>query len=85
MQKFKSDTTTGGHMTTMPLWYFVFAPMEQFQSLFFNIPGCVHNSQVAEFGQMYDKFKGFFRTMGAKCCIDSAFGNVDRTYLYKSS
>jgi hypothetical protein len=59
--------------------------MEQYQSLFFNVSGCVHDSQVAEFGQIYDKLEEVFWMTGTKCCVESAFGKVDRTYLYKSS
>ena len=42
---------------------------------FFNVPGSVHYSQVAEYGNL---------STGAKCCVDSAFGNVLREFLFKS-
>ncbi len=51
---------------------------------FFNVPGSVHDSQVAEFGNIYKKLEDVYLSMGAKCCVDSAFGNVTRDYLYKS-
>ena len=51
---------------------------------FFNIPGSVHNSQVAEFGKIYNKLEDVYLSTGAKCCIDLAFSNVSRDYLYKS-
>ena len=44
----------------------------------------VHNSQVAEFRNIYNKLKDAYLSMGAKCCIDLAFSNVARNYLYKS-
>jgi hypothetical protein len=50
---------------------------------FFNVLGCVHDSQVAEFDKMYDKLEDIYRTMGEKCCVDSAFGSMKRKYLYK--
>jgi hypothetical protein len=53
-----------------------------------NIPGCVHNSQVAEFGKIYDKIYDKLEddhcTTGRKCCINLAFGSINRMYLYKS-
>ncbi len=52
---------------------------------FFNVPGSVHNSRVAEYGNIYGKLEDIFLLTGAKCCIDSAFGNMNREYLYKLS
>ncbi len=49
----------------------------------FNVPGSVHNNQVAEFGNIYVKLEDIFWSIGAKCCFDSAFGNMNREYLYK--
>jgi len=46
--------------------------------------GLHHTSQVAEFGNIYDKLEGVFLSTGAKCCVDSAFGNVNIEFLYKS-
>ena len=40
--------------------------------------GLHHTSQVAEFGNIYDKLEGVFLSTGAKSCVDSAFGNVNR-------
>ena len=51
---------------------------------FFNAPRCVHDSQVAEFGRMYDKLEDVYRTTGGKYCVDSAFRSMKRNYLYKS-
>jgi hypothetical protein len=64
---------------------FCFFPDGTIPITFVNVLRCVHDSHVAEFGQIYDTLEDVFWTMGAKCCVDSAFGNVDRTYLYKSS
>jgi hypothetical protein len=49
-----------------------------------NVPRSVHDSQVAEFGNIYNKLEKVYKLYGAKCCVDSAFGNVTRGYLYKS-
>ena len=63
---------------------FCFCPDGTIPIAFFNVPGSVHDSQVAEFGNIYDKLEGVFLSTGAKCCVDSAFGNVNREFLYKS-
>jgi hypothetical protein len=51
---------------------------------YINIPGSVHDSQVAEYGNMYNKLECVYRRDGTQCTIDSAFGNVTREYLIKS-
>jgi hypothetical protein len=50
---------------------------------FFGIPGSVHDSQVTEFRNIYKKLEEVYDLYGAKCCVDLAFGNVTRGYLYK--
>jgi hypothetical protein len=50
-----------------------------------NVPGLVHDSQVAEYGNIYGKLEDVFHSTGAKCCVDMAFGQMNRKYLYKSS
>jgi hypothetical protein len=51
---------------------------------FFNVPGSVLYSQVAELGKIYSKLEHVYKTMGGKCCIDSAFGSIERDFLLKS-
>ncbi len=63
---------------------FCFCPNGTIPIAFFNVPGCVHDSQVTEFGKMYDKLEDVYRKTGRKCCVDSAFGSVKRNHLYKS-
>ncbi len=63
---------------------FCFCPDGTIPIAFFNVPGCVHDSQAGEFGKIHDKLEDIHRTTGGKCCIDSAFGSINRTYLYKS-
>ncbi len=50
---------------------------------FFNVPGSVHDSQVAKFENIYNKLEEVYHLYGAKCCVDLAFGHVTRGYLYK--
>jgi hypothetical protein len=48
------------------------------------MPGSVHDTQVAELGNIYEKLEQVYETMGGKCCVDSAFSNHKRDYLLKS-
>ena len=50
---------------------------------FFNVPGSVHDSQVAELGRIYQKLEQVYERTGGKCCVNSAFGNLERDYLLK--
>ncbi len=70
----RKDTTTGGLMITMWLLFTI---------ALFNVPGSVHNSQVVEMGQIHRKLEKVYERTGGKCCVDSAFANVNRQYLYK--
>jgi hypothetical protein len=51
---------------------------------FCSIPGAVHDSQVADYGDIHDKIELVYLQDGAKCTVDSAFGNVSREFLIKS-
>ena len=63
---------------------FCFCPDGTIPIAFFNVPGSVHDSQGAEFGNIYNRLEEVYLSTGAKCCVDSAFGNVTREYFYKS-
>jgi hypothetical protein len=62
-----------------------FCPDGTIPICYINIPGSVHDSQVADYGNIYDKLESVFERDGAQCTVDSAFGNVSREYLIKSS
>jgi hypothetical protein len=64
---------------------FCFGPDGTIPVDFFNVPGLVHDSQVVEYGNIYGKLEDVFQLTGAKCCVDSAFGQVNREYVYKLS
>ena len=70
----RNGIATDGRTTTM--LHLIFA--------FVNVPGSVHNSQVTGFGNICDKMEGEYLSTGAKSCVDSAFGNMLREYLYRS-
>ncbi len=84
MEKYRNASTTDGRMTTTSHPYFAFALMGQYQLLFFNFPGLVHDSQVMELGKIHQKLEQVYETTGGKCCIDLAFSNLERGYLLKS-
>jgi hypothetical protein len=52
--------------------------------VFCNIPGAVHNSQVAYYGDIHNKLELVYLQDGVKCTVDSAFGNVSKEFLIKS-
>ena len=55
---------------------FVFVPDGTIPIAFFNVPGCVHDSQVADWGGIYDKLESVYKLNGGVCVVDSAFGKI---------
>ena len=64
---------------------FCFVPDGTIPIAFFNIPGSVHDSQIADWGNVGVKLERVFQETGGKCTVDSAFGCADREYLIQSS
>jgi hypothetical protein len=62
---------------------FCFCPDGTILIAFFNVPGSVHNSQVAELGKIYSKLDRVYKTTGGKCCVVSEFGSIERDFLLK--
>jgi len=52
---------------------------------YINIPGAVHDSQIADYGDIYDKLETVYQRDGGQCTVDSAFGIVNQEFLIKSS
>jgi hypothetical protein len=73
---------THGHYVTS---IFVFCPDGTIPIAFFNVPGSVHDSQVAHWGRVYDELGAVYDDTGGKCTVDSAFSKVNRPFLIKSS
>jgi hypothetical protein len=73
---------THGHYVTS---IFVFCPDGTIPIAFFNVPGSVHDSQVAHWGRVFDKLGAVYDDTGGKCTVDSAFGKVKWPFLIKSS
>ena len=62
-----------------------FCPDGTIPIAYINVPGSVHDSQIADYGNIYDKLESAYERDGVQCTVDSAFGNVTREYLIKSS
>lgn len=62
-----------------------FAPDGTIPAAFYNVPGCTHDSTVADWGMLYEKLEKVFNETGLKFVIDSAFSTADCNYLIKSS
>ena len=62
-----------------------FCPDGTIPIAYINIPGSVHDSQIADYGNIYEKLQSVYERDGAQCTVDSAFGNVSRNFLIKSS
>jgi len=62
-----------------------FCPDGTIPIAYVNIPGSVHDSQIADYGDMYDKLETVYQRDGGKRTADSAFGSVNREFLIKSS
>jgi hypothetical protein len=62
-----------------------FAPDGMIPSLYYNVPGCSHDSTVADWGNLYNKFERVYEEMGFKFVIDSAFCTINIPFFIKSS
>ena len=62
-----------------------FCPDGTISIAYINITGAVHDSQIADYGDIYDKLETVYQQDGGQCTIDSAFGNVNREFLINSS
>ena len=78
-ERFYNGWTHDHYVTSV----FCFCPDGTIPIAFFNVPGSVHDSQVAELGKIYGKLEHVYNTSGGKCCVDSSFGNIEREYLLK--
>ena len=73
---------THDHYVTSVL---VFCPDGTIPIAAINYPGCFHDSQIAEWGKIYDKLEAVFINNGGKCVVDSAFARSRNAFLIKSS
>jgi hypothetical protein len=61
-----------------------FCPDGTIPIAYINIPGSVHDSQIADYGNIYEKLQSVYERDGAQCTMDSAYGNVSQNFLIKS-
>ena len=71
-----------GHFVTAVLF---FAPDGTIPAAFYNLPGCCHDSQLADWRKLYEKLEAMYVETGLKFVIDSAFSSKNVDYLIKSS
>jgi len=62
-----------------------FVPDGTIPACFYNVPGCTHDSTVADWGSIYDKLSRVYDDTGFKFVIDSAFCTAQFPFLIKSS
>ena len=64
---------------------FCFCPDGTIPIAYMNLPGSMHDSTIADWGRIYDKLEGIYKTTGAITCVDSAFCMKNAPYIIKSS
>ncbi len=62
----------------------VFCPDGTIPICCYNVPGTVHDSMVAIYGNIYNKLEDVFQRCGGRCVVDSAFARNNYTFLIKS-
>ncbi len=62
---------------------FIFTLDGTIPMVYFNIPGCIHESQVAEWGNIYAKLETMFDKYGVRCAVDSGFGKIKKHLMVK--
>jgi len=63
---------------------FVFGPHGRIIACAINAPGCLHDSIIAGFGNIYEKLQATYDSTGGKCVVDSAFARARFPFLIKS-
>lgn len=63
----------------------LFVPAGHIIGEVFNAPGCIHDSQVAEWGGVYTKMEKFYNRTDRRVVVDSVFDKKSDILLIKSS
>lgn len=63
----------------------VFCPDGTIPICCYIVPGSIHDSKIAEMGNVYEKLSIVYNKTGAKCTVDSAFSANQFPFLIKSS
>ncbi|CDF36841.1 unnamed protein product [Chondrus crispus] len=64
---------------------FVFAPNGTIKACAVNAPGAMHDSTIADWGNIYKKLQDVYDRTGGRCVVDSAFSKGNHPFLIKSS
>ncbi len=62
-----------------------FVPDGTIATGFYNVPGCCHDSTIADWGDIYEKLSKVYEETGFKLAIDSVFASGTYEFLIKSS
>ena len=63
----------------------VFVPSGVIVAAMLNAPGCMHDSQISEYGGLYEKLERFQEKTGGTIVVDSAFDRGRYPFLVKSA
>jgi hypothetical protein len=63
---------------------FCFAPDGKIRASFINAPGCLHDSMLATWANLYTKFDALYDQHGGRVVVDSAFSRYKGRALIKS-
>lgn len=77
---FYNGWTHGHYITNL----FLFSPDGKIRSAYFNLPGCLHDSTLANWSCTYDHVDQIYERTGGKIVVDSAFKSSDSKAMYKS-
>ena len=64
---------------------FCFCPDGTIPIACYNVPGSIHDSKIAEWGNIYKKLERVYTETGARCTADSAFSRLRAPFIIKSS
>ena len=64
---------------------FVFCPDGTIPIETYNVPGCIHDSMIADWGEIYEKMSTVYERTGGQVTVDSAFCRANNEFLIKSS
>ena len=97
MDGLKLNLQQAGNRSTQNMYYngwthshyvsavLVFCPDGTIPIATYNVPGCFHDSTIAEWGNIYQKLSCIHDETGGKCTVDSAFSKQNYPFLIKSS
>jgi DDE superfamily endonuclease len=79
--RFYNGWTHGHYITNL----FVFAPDGLIISCLVNAPGSVHDSTLADWGNVYESLSKIYDENGGRCVMDSAFAALQHPCILRSS